>query len=485
MVRTSLQADAGLTSEVRGPRRLPSRSGGLPAGRFGRVVAMIGLCVVLVALATVGTIGTVSGATTTAQWQARVGAAGANGTSTIKINSAGTGSISIALKGLAHSTTYTETVYRGTCSRLSTKLLTLPTFKSTATGTATRTNSLTATQASAVNRTGVVIRLAAGKKVVCGAFTKVPLTGSVTPTPTPTPTPSGVSGVVGPAIPVDVAPFDVAVTPTAVWVTNGRDTLSKVDPVSNTVLVSIPLDTAAPGVPFAIAVGDDGSLWVSVAAFDDQFHSVPGSVVRVNPTTGQIMATVSVGRYASDIATSPGAVWLTNYDDGTLLRIDPATNQVAATITLAKGVTGVAFGEGAVWVTNEQLGTVTRIDPATNQIVTAIPTVGGAEGVAVGGGAVWVANYGSRGQPNGVLSRIDPATNQVTRTILVGTNPVFVAYGGGYVWVSLNGEPAVVQVNAQSNAIQARLTMVGSCWGITATDHTAWVVQQNEDGLKQ
>ena len=437
----------------------------------------------LLMLSTIGTAGAVSGAAITAQWQARVGSAGVNGTSTVKILSTGTGSISIALKGLAHSTIYTETVYRGTCSKLSTKVLALPTFKTTASGKATRTNTLTAAQATALNRTGEVVRFTAGRRVVCGAFTKVTLTGP--PPPTPTPPPGGISGVVGPAIPVEFAPFDVVATPGATWVTNGAtNTISKVDPVSNTVLISIDLDPAFKGVPFAIAAGDDGSLWVSVAVFDDADNSLPGSVVRVNPTTGQVLATVPSGRDCLDIATSPGAVWVTCYDDGTVIRIDPATNQVAATIPLAKGVVGVAFGEGSVWVANEAVGTVTRIDPTTNQIVTAIPTVGGAEGVAVGGGAVWVANYGNKGQPNGLLSRIDPATNQVTRTIPVGTNPVFIAYGGGYVWVAMNGEPAVVQVNAQSNTIQARLTVVGPSWGVSATDHTAWVVQTNEAGLK-
>jgi YVTN family beta-propeller protein len=291
--------------------------------------------------------------------------------------------------------------------------------------------------------------------------------------------------VVGAVVPVEFAPFDVAITPTAVWVTNAAsDTVSKIDPVSNSVLISIALSTDGHGVPFAIAVGDDGSLWVSDAAFDDAGNALPGSAIRVNPTTGQVIATVPVGRNGADMTTSPGAVWLASYQDGTVTRIDQGSNQVAATITLVKGLGGIAYGEGSIWVSNEQLGVVTRIDPATNQVVAVIPTVGGAEGVAVGGGAVWVANYGNQGQPNGLLSRIDPATNQVTRTIPVGTNPIFVAYGGGYVWVAMNGEPAVVQVNAGSNAIQARLTVVGPSWGIAASDHTAWVVQQNQDGLK-
>ena len=107
-----------------------------------------------------------------AQWQAKVGSGGINGTSAIRVDTSGAGIISVSLKGLGRMTTYSETVFRGTCSKLSAKLLILPTLKTTASGTVVRTNVLTAAQASLLNNGGDVIRLVSGSHVYCGAFVK-------------------------------------------------------------------------------------------------------------------------------------------------------------------------------------------------------------------------------------------------------------------------------------------------------------------------
>jgi hypothetical protein len=107
-----------------------------------------------------------------AQWQAKVGSGGINGTSAIRIDTSGAGIISVSLKGLGPKTTYSETLFRGTCSKLSAKLLTLPTFKTTATGTLVRINVLTAAQASLLNNGYAAIRLVSGSHVYCGAFVK-------------------------------------------------------------------------------------------------------------------------------------------------------------------------------------------------------------------------------------------------------------------------------------------------------------------------
>jgi len=47
-----------------------------------------------------------------------------------------------------------------------------------------------------------------------------------------------------------------------------------------------------------------------------------------------------------------------------LLRIDPATNAIAATIPIGEDPAGVAVGEGAVWVVSRKDSEVSRIDPS-------------------------------------------------------------------------------------------------------------------------
>ena len=99
------------------------------------------------------------------------------------------------------------------------------------------------------------------------------------------------------------------------------------------------------------------------------------------------------------------------------------------------------------------------------------------------GGSIWVANFGHKGQPDGLLSRIDPATNTVVKTVVVGKNPIFVAAAGGSLWLAMTGEPAIVQVNAASNAVVARLPTTGTSFGIAAMDRGVWAVQPNMAAL--
>jgi predicted outer membrane repeat protein len=116
------------------------------------------------------TVAPVSGATVGAVWRAGVGPGGTNGTATIRIDTSGAGTLSVSLKRLARATIYSETLYRGTCSKPGARLAALPSIKTTSSGTFARTNTLTTAQASVVNDGGVVIRLVAGSRLACGAL---------------------------------------------------------------------------------------------------------------------------------------------------------------------------------------------------------------------------------------------------------------------------------------------------------------------------
>ena len=237
------------------------------------------------------------------------------------------------------------------------------------------------------------------------------------------------------------------------------------------------------GYPTSISVGEDGSLWVAVALTDPNDNLVAGKVVRIDPVSGGVTATIAVGKLPTDTTVSPGAVWVANSADGTISRIDAATN-TATTLKLgAPNGVGLAYGEGSVWLSSE-IGLLLRIDPATSQVIARIPTRPDSEGVAVGGGSVWVANWGNDGDATAAVLRVDPATNQVANAIPVGANANFVAFGGGSVWVALAGERNVVQIDAGTSTVVGRLAVAGPSWGIAAADTTAWVVQPNREGLK-
>ena len=58
-----------------------------------------------------------------------------------------------------------------------------------------------------------------------------------------------------------------------------------------------------------------------------------------------------VGDGPVDVAVGEGAVWVVNQLDGTVMRLDPETGKVVATIHVGNEPQRIAAGEGRVWVT--------------------------------------------------------------------------------------------------------------------------------------
>ena len=114
-------------------------------------------------------------ATVTNIWWAPIGSAGMNGTATVQAYASGTGSIVLKLAKLKASTTLAVKVHKGTCSSVGAILLTFSSIRTSSTGAASRTSTLTTTQVKAVKAattgTGrIAIRVGSGSTLRCGVF---------------------------------------------------------------------------------------------------------------------------------------------------------------------------------------------------------------------------------------------------------------------------------------------------------------------------
>jgi YVTN family beta-propeller protein len=177
------------------------------------------------------------------------------------------------------------------------------------------------------------------------------------------------------AIPAGSTPYDATFASGAAWTTaHGKGELERIDPARNRVVDRWPLPLAT-GV-----VGAFGSIWAAGAAG--------------------------------------------------VIRVDPGSNTVIATIPVSGGAGWTAASADAVWVTTPS--GVARIDPRTNAVVATIPILGAP---ALGdpdvvGGNVWVPQI----QRN-AIAVIDPATDTVTRTVKAGIGPFVVTQIAGEAWV--------------------------------------------------
>lgn len=204
-----------------------------------------------------------------------------------------------------------------------------------------------------------------------------------------------------------------------------------------------------------------GSVWVSSADYEPgpvEERQSRDAVFRVDPQTNRLADQIPLDP-PTGVAFGHGSVWSVSSAYGTLSRIDPASGEVVAKIKVGRGAVDVAVDEesGAVWVAglylpkdydnydpSEDLGAnkLSRVDPKTNRVVAEIPvradaseangeaTDGGAQNVAAGEGAVWVASVDGR------LLEVDPVTNEVVATVSLGDYSSDLAVTGGSVWVS-------------------------------------------------
>ncbi|GAC1491662.1 MAG: hypothetical protein NVS1B1_09320 [Candidatus Limnocylindrales bacterium] len=213
-----------------------------------------------------------------------------------------------------------------------------------------------------------------------------------------------------------------------------------------------------------------GAIWVASAADGTVVRVEPATgqitAVRVAdpqrliatgcaPSSEHAYATGSFGLRACDapsaVAAGAGALWAVANDTGSLVRIDPSTAVVTATIPLGFGAWDVVAADDAVWASDYTNNAVVRIEPRTLTVRSRIPVAAGPTDLAIGPGALWVLNSAS-----GLVTRIDSARDFVVATIPVGDWAVAIAIWEDDVWVrggSASGSRGLIRIDARSNTV--------------------------------
>jgi streptogramin lyase len=146
-----------------------------------------------------------------------------------------------------------------------------------------------------------------------------------------------------------------------IWIVNHRDgTLERIDPASNSITPLSKLPGDAPERMVFAA----GSLWVTGRGTD---------LLRVDPATGAVQATIEIGAGGIDVRAAGGSIWVvapTTEDDlrgnpfvERVLRIDPAANAIVETIRPTGRVTvnGTAVTGTAFWIADTEHGRLYRL----------------------------------------------------------------------------------------------------------------------------
>jgi hypothetical protein len=160
-------------------------------------------------------------------------------------------------------------------------------------------------------------------------------------------------------------------------------------------------------------------------------------VTRIDPRSGAV-AQFPAGHTLDGMVSGAGAVWAFSSKSATVVRIDPRTGAVTDSIQIAtrRGSDkpypiGIATTPGTVWVLNGNTATVTRIDAAQGGIrdTVAIGMDRLPRGIGASGGTVWVANF------DGSVSRV-AAGQHTPSSMWIGESLGTVVAEGGRVWVT-------------------------------------------------
>lgn len=196
----------------------------------------------------------------------------------------------------------------------------------------------------------------------------------------------------------------------------------------------------------------DSSVWVANGS---------SGIYRIDPTTNQIVATVSVA--SGGLSFGGGYLWSTSPTSDLLVKIDPATNAGVSTTSVGDYPLGCVYSDGLVWVSNNQSDTVSGVVASTG-VVAFTTSVGNQPlGLASTGSSIWVANLGSD-----TVSVINPSLGSVTNTVSVGNGPRYLladretAFGPYNVWSSnsafFGGTSSVQKIYEPTYSVSATVT---------------------------
>ena len=226
----------------------------------------------------------------------------------------------------------------------------------------------------------------------------------------------------------------------------------------------------------------------SAAGADSMWFPVPGGVQRLDPSSGEIVSTISAGDATSDfedphgVAAEGDRIWIAQLGARSVVRIDPVTEQIAQTIDLDVAPYALALDGEDLWVSSFHDSAVVRVDTVVGE-TTARIEVDSPTGIAVGGDAVWVVAHRSDS-----LMRIDPSGEEVVATIRLGAqgeSPLCsmcvenVVYAFGSAWTANNAGRSVTRIDAATNEA-AEIPVEKRVWAVAATGETIWASQFEE-----
>ena len=187
---------------------------------------------------------------------------------------------------------------------------------------------------------------------------------------------------------VGVGVNDAAVSGNSVWLAVGRaHQLVRLNAKTGR-LIGNPIKLPGPASSVAAT---RSAIWVALVPGE----GAPDTLLKIDPKTGQTVASVEYPWGIGSITTSPTAVWVAARRRARIQRVDPATGEVVKTLQIGRSrSTDIVYRDGSLWLATPDDNTVYKVSTRTGD---AIPISVGQQPrqLAVGKDTVYVTNFSS------------------------------------------------------------------------------------------
>jgi hypothetical protein len=227
------------------------------------------------------------------------------------------------------------------------------------------------------------------------------------------------------------------------------------------------LNAQVAGVPIRIMVlaAKDASLQ-NIAAADAIVASIrPTGTASPQIATAPLMDH-GLSRPASEIAAAGGYIWAAENVTDTVQKVNPSTGEVVATLPMIGNPTWLAGGDSVLWVGiyGDEIMAVVGIDTATNETVL---TVHGVTGPLVQTDeGLW--GYERRTPNPDWMVVLDPQTGDAVRHVEVSSQPFAAAASGRSVWL-LDMEAGTVSIVSDDGSVRVVTDRSSGSW-LAASD---------------
>jgi YVTN family beta-propeller protein len=289
------------------------------------------------------------------------------------------------------------------------------------------------------------------------------------PIRSPGPFSPGPSPQVQAAIGVGKTPTAVLVAEGSVWVANSGDgTVSRIDAVTNRVIATIDV-----GRDPSQLTADSSAIWVATAE----------GLQRINPAENRVIQTLAPPVGFGYVRAVDGHLWV-SLSDGTVQKLDPADGRVLASVSVASTSVSILASDGVtLWAANG--GMLVAISPQRATVTERFNEELGRQrgnqgaqftGLALTGGVAW----GSRSDGRVLRFEVDPSSRSTfIADVAPLEGPALIGAGPAGVFVASPSTLTLTRLDFSTGQVIASINLPGLCQVAVGAD-AVWATAETQ-----